>query len=72
MVEEIVKKVKDASFYLQNAETKEKNKALIEIKNALIEDKKKIMEANKIDVENAKENNLKSSLVDRLILNEKT
>jgi len=71
MVEEIVKKVKDASFYLQNAETKEKNKALIEIKNALIEDKKKIMEANKIDVENAKENNLKSSLVDRLILNEK-
>jgi len=71
MVEEIVRKVKNASFYLQNAETKEKNKALIEIKNALIEDKKKIVEANKIDVENAKENNLKSSLVDRLILNEK-
>jgi len=71
MVEEIVRKVKNASFYLQNAETKEKNKALIEIKNALIEDKEKIMEANKIDVENAKENNLKSSLVDRLILNEK-
>ncbi|RLD18395.1 MAG: glutamate-5-semialdehyde dehydrogenase [Caldiserica bacterium] len=71
MVEEIAKKTKKASFKLQNATTEEKNDALLKIKEALIEEKDKIMEANKIDVEKAKKNNLKSSLIDRLLITEK-
>lgn len=45
-----------------------KNKALLEIADALVENSDKIVEANDIDVKTARENGTRESLIDRLVL----
>ena len=49
---------------------KERNGVLLCIADALRENKAEIIEANKIDIENAKSNGMKESMQDRLMLNE--
>ena len=67
---DIGKKVKDTVRFMNRITTKQKNELLIYLSKKIIENKEKILKANKIDVENAIKNNVKQSLVDRLSLNE--
>ena len=48
-----------------------KNKVLKSISNYIIDDTKKIITANNVDIDNAIKKGLKDSMIDRLILNEK-
>ena len=68
---DIGKKVKDTVGFMNRITTKQKNELLIYLSKKVIENKEKILMANKIDVENAIKNNVKQSLVDRLSLDEK-
>ena len=65
---EIAKNAKLASLKIGNLSCEKKNEALKEIANALIENTDKILAENEIDLKNAKENNLKTSMIDRLRL----
>lgn len=71
MLTELGKRAKSAERILMTASTEVKNSALQNIADALREKSEKILAANAIDIENAKKNNMKSSLVDRLALDEK-
>jgi glutamate-5-semialdehyde dehydrogenase len=64
-------KAKNASLKLKNSTTSERNSILKNIIETLENSKYEIMEANNIDVIEAKKYGLKSSLINRLILNEK-
>lgn len=68
-VKELAQKAKSAFYILAKAKTSVKNSALLLMADRLEEKSKEILEANKIDLENAK--NLSSALIDRLTLNEK-
>ncbi|PLV57429.1 glutamate-5-semialdehyde dehydrogenase [Thermotoga sp. SG1] len=68
---EKARKVREAWDVLRNAETKKKNDAIRKIARKLDEKRKDILEANRIDVENARARGVKESLVDRLALNDK-
>ena len=59
---------KTAAVKLMTCSTKEKNDALKTIADALLEHKKAILDANKLDVENARKNGMSESLIDRLTL----
>ena len=48
-----------------------KNKVLKSISNYIIDDTKKIITANNVDIDNALKKGLKDSMIDRLVLNEK-
>jgi glutamate-5-semialdehyde dehydrogenase len=48
---------------------KTKNNILLEVKNLIILNQEKILEANDVDIKNAQKNQLESSKIDRLILN---
>lgn len=61
---------KIASFTLATLTTQDKNYALKNISNIILERQNEILLANNIDVEIAKKNNLSPSLLDRLILTE--
>ena len=50
--------------------SEEKNKILRNIKASILKNKNLILEANKLDMENAKKNNLKDAFLDRLFLGE--
>ncbi|MBT3464372.1 glutamate-5-semialdehyde dehydrogenase [archaeon] len=65
---QIAKDAKKTSVELNKLSTKDKNKILLNIIKSLDKNRNEILEANKIDVDNAK-NNIKISLLDRLILN---
>ena len=65
---EIGKKAKNAAFILKNVSTILKNNALLRMANELEKQSSKIIEANKKDLENAKQINLEESKVNRLIL----
>lgn len=65
---EIAKNAKSASLKIGNLFCEKKNEALKEIANALIENTDKILAENEIDLKNAKENNIKTSMIDRLRL----
>lgn len=67
---DIGKKVKDTVGFMNRITTKQKNELLIYLSKKIMENKEKILRANRIDVENAIKNNVKQSLVDRLSLNE--
>ena len=56
--------------FLSMATAEDKNKALENIANALIENKERIISANKKDLENGRENGLNAGLLDRLMLDE--
>ncbi len=64
----IAKNSKTAFTPLSIASSDEKNHCLALISAQLIKDQKKILEANKIDIDNGKKNNLNSAMFDRLKL----
>ena len=61
---------KEAAAFLAVASTAEKNRALEAISRAITEHKAEILEANRKDVENAKENGIREVMIDRLMLDE--
>ncbi len=67
----VCQKSKKASKDLAKLTSDEKNKILLACANALLKEKDTILRSNKIDIQNAKENNIKDSLIDRLLLDEK-
>lgn len=69
-IEALGKKAKEASKILRTAKSTEKNDALLKMKEALQNNRKKILEANQKDVDNGIENGMNESLVDRLKLTE--
>lgn len=69
MLTEIGKRAKDAAAKLAVTSTEEKNRILLSMANALRENCDKILEANAIDIENGRKNNMSESLIDRLMLN---
>ncbi len=62
------KKLKSASKTLKTLNTNDKNYALECIKVALNNNRENIINANKIDIENARKKGMKESLIDRLSL----
>lgn len=58
-----------ASFSLAGASGKDRNNILVAMANALRDSYEEIISANKIDLENAKANGIKDSMLDRLMLN---
>ncbi len=59
-----------ASLTLGKRSGKERNYALLKIAEAILDSKDEIIEANKLDLENAKASGMKESMQDRLMLNE--
>ena len=70
-IEEMGKKAKEASKKLLTLDTRIKNKALVMIAEELINKKEEIKEANRIDLENGKNEGLSFALLDRLELTDK-
>ncbi len=70
MLEQLGVNAKRAKTVLTSADTEKKNKALIEISNALISKTDEIIAANKMDIENGRKAGLNPGLIDRLMLNE--
>lgn len=69
-LKEIGKRAKIASRELALLNNVEKNHILNQIQSYLLEDKEKILEENKKDIEAARANKMKESLIDRLLLTE--
>ncbi len=61
---------KKGSFELGIMGADEKNKILLAIADALVENSKYILEQNEIDIKNARESGISESLIDRLMLND--
>ena len=59
---------RSAAQKLMTCSTSIKNTALHDIADALLENKSSILDANKLDVENARRNGMSESLIDRLTL----
>lgn len=70
MLEKLGIRAKKAAGILTTADTETKNKALLAIGKALVENAEVIISANRIDIENGKKNGLNAGLIDRLMLNE--
>lgn len=64
------KKAKIASRSISDLNTNKKNEGLLSIKNELILHSKEIIKANREDIENAKINGMKESMIDRLLIDE--
>lgn len=62
------KNAKATQNFLSLVTDEDKNRALISIADALIENKDNIIKANQIDLENGKSNGLNTGLLDRLML----
>ena len=71
MIEQICQKAKAAAFEMGKLSGDAKNSALCRMANALEANAEKILAANKIDVETAKSKGIKTSLLDRLALDQK-
>jgi glutamate-5-semialdehyde dehydrogenase len=71
MMLNMAKKAKVASRLLSLLSTDVKNRALLKMAEALLENSQGILEANANDVEAAKARGIRPALLDRLILNEK-
>lgn len=65
---ELGQEAKKVERLLSQASTQEKNKALIEMADSLLNDKPVILEANKKDTDTAKEAGISDTLLDRLTL----
>ncbi|MCH5265897.1 MAG: glutamate-5-semialdehyde dehydrogenase [Lachnospiraceae bacterium] len=70
LLEEIGKRAKRASREMNRLGVTAKNKGLEAVAGALLTHQEKMMEANAIDVETARKNGVKESLIDRLTLTE--
>lgn len=64
-------KAKQASYALAKMSSVQKNAVLVKAAELLVSGSASIITANKIDLANAKENGVKESLMDRLMLDEK-
>ena len=60
---------KEAARILAKTSAEQKNQAIQEMSKHILADKKIILEANKLDIENSKPKNLSTSFIDRLELN---
>jgi glutamate-5-semialdehyde dehydrogenase len=69
-MQDFLQKVKTSTKTISSLDTKTKNKLLNLMAQALVQNKNKIIQENKKDLEYGKQNNLTSSLMDRLLLNE--
>ncbi len=67
----IAQGAKRASYELAKASTEDKNKALRKMADGLLKEKGTLIKANKKDLKTAKTKGLSSTLIDRLMLNEK-
>jgi len=67
---EVLQKVKEAQKKIATLKGATKDKILLEMADRLESEQKKIIEANKKDLEYAKSNNISEALIDRLLLNE--
>ncbi len=67
----ICKRAHEAFYSLSKTSEEKINTALEGLKNLINKNREKIKSVNEIDIKNAKELNLKSSLIDRLLLNDK-
>ena len=70
-MEQFLQKAKDASRVLNMLSGAEKNKILYAMAEALRANTMSLLEANAKDMQNGKDNNLSSALMDRLFLDEK-
>lgn len=70
MLEQLGINAKKAAGILTTADTDIKNKALLAIGKALVDNADTIINANKIDIENGKKAGLNAGLIDRLMLDE--
>ena len=70
LLEQMGKKANIAKQEMIKLNTNEKNNALRAVAEALTESAAEIIEANSLDVENGRKNNMKASLIDRLVLTE--
>lgn len=61
---------KEASYELGNLTTTVKDNALLAMADALVKNSKEILDANKIDLENARAKGTSEPMIDRLALNE--
>ena len=68
-IQKMAQEAKKASLQVAQLDTSTKNKILQTIAEYLRVDEAKILEANKVDIENAKLNDLPDAMVDRLLLN---
>lgn len=71
MIKEICVKAKAAAFEMSKVSAEAKNAALHKMADALEAGQAEILEANKIDVEAAKNKGVRASLLDRLALDQK-
>jgi glutamate-5-semialdehyde dehydrogenase len=67
-LEELGKRAKEASRILNKLGVNEKNKGLLALAKALVEQEERILLANATDVESAENAGMKASLIDRLTL----
>ena len=69
-LESICKAAVNAKKTVGSLNTNEKNAALIRVADALVKNAEEIIKANKMDMENGRENGMKPAILDRLLLNE--
>ena len=67
---DIGRRAKEASRIMVTASTNVKNNALLHMAEALMNNKKTVIEANMKDIELGKKNNLSEAMLDRLMINE--
>ncbi|MBQ8318939.1 MAG: glutamate-5-semialdehyde dehydrogenase, partial [Lachnospiraceae bacterium] len=70
MLNELGAKAKAASRVMARLSQNDKNNALLAVADALVENAAPIIEANSIDMDNAKKNGMSEALLDRLLLTE--
>ena len=68
MLNELGAKAKAASRVMARLSQNDKNNALLAVADALVENAAPIIEANSIDMDNAKKNGMSEALLDRLLL----
>lgn len=68
-MESFLVKAKETSTILSTLSGSTKNRILLEMADALMVDREKILQANKKDLDYAEANNLSSAIIDRLMLN---
>lgn len=70
-MESFLRSAKECAHLAANLTTKEKNRILQQMAEALVSNTQRIIEENKKDLDFAKFNNLSSAMIDRLLLDEK-
>ena len=70
LIEEISKKSKSAFHIISTSSIKKRNSAISNISKLLKQHTHEILDANRLDLDNAKRKKLTSSFIDRLTLNE--